>query len=97
MIDGLPHGIAVAKGICTAADLSLKFGYIKTETNQQIKEIIRNAGFNTEYKLDERHFEILKKDKKKDGESIDFVFLNEIGFPIIANTPIIDIIEALRH
>ncbi|MDD3859619.1 MAG: 3-dehydroquinate synthase [Bacteroidales bacterium] len=95
IIDGLAHGIAVAKGICTAVDLSLKFGYTNTETNKQIKGIIKNAGFETEYKLDERHFDLLHKDKKKTGDYIDFVFLTEIGNPIIIKTPIDDIIKAV--
>lgn len=96
IINELPHGIAVAKGICTAIDLSVKLGYADTRFKKCVYEIIKNAGFDTEYQLDDRHFEILKRDKKKTGEYIEFVFLCEIGIPIIKKTAIDDIIKAIK-
>jgi 3-dehydroquinate synthase len=95
IVDGLAHGIAVAKGICTAIDLSVKFGYADARLRERVYELIKSAGFETEYKLDNRHFDLLQKDKKKSGNYIDFVFLSEIGNPIIGKTAIDDIIKAV--
>lgn len=96
IIDGLAHGIAVAKGICVAIDLSVKLGYADKKLKNSVFELIKNSGFDTEYQLNESHLELLRKDKKKSGDSINFVFLSEIGFPIVVETKIEDIIEALK-
>jgi shikimate kinase/3-dehydroquinate synthase len=96
IVDGIPHGIAVAKGIVAATDLSVKFGYAEAELSVQVNEIISAFIPNLEYKLDERHFELLKNDKKKTGDLINFVFLLNIGEPLIVKVAMSDIINALR-
>lgn len=95
IIDGLPHGIAVMKGILASMDLAVKSGYSEPELRTQIKEIAAMAGFNTEYSLDSRHFELLANDKKKNGEFINFVFLLNIGEPLVVKVKIKDVVEGL--
>jgi len=95
IVDKMPHGIAVVLGICAALDLSIKFGYAEPGLKNQIMSMVRSAGFKTDYKLDSRHFELLANDKKKTGDSINFVFLKNIGEPEVAKVKITDMIEAL--
>lgn len=96
IVDGIPHGIAVAKGIVAATNLSVKFGYAEAELSTHVNEIVSAFIPNLDYKLDERHFELLKNDKKKTGDLINFVFLLNIGEPLIVKVAMSDIINALK-
>ena len=88
LIDKIPHGIAVVKGMLVAIDLSVKKGILNQKTSNKIKKLFLNLGFDINYKIYDKHLNLLFADKKKNTEFIDFVYLKNIGTPIIIKTPI---------
>ncbi len=94
IVNKLPHGVAVVKGILASMDLAVKMGYSETDVRTQVLELISIAGFETDYKLDERHFELLANDKKKSGDMINFVFLLNIGEPLVVKINTAEIIDS---
>jgi len=79
-IIGIPHGRAVAVGMVLAARISHALGYISKDEMEKIGGVI--SDFELPVKVDASLEEVLaaiKKDKKRDGDDIYFVFLEEIG------------------
>ena len=80
------HGEAVSLGMKAAARISGKLHGLPLEDRERIENIISAAGLPT--RLPERIatddiISRLKTDKKKDGDTIHFVFLHKIGSPLI--------------
>jgi len=78
------HGEAVAIGMVLAAKISKIEGLIDETDLQRITKIIQAYDLPVEcpYEI-ETLFKILKKDKKRDGDSIHFILLNRIGEALI--------------
>ncbi|MBR4632774.1 MAG: 3-dehydroquinate synthase [Elusimicrobia bacterium] len=76
------HGEAVVIGMLFVAELSNRIKFCTEQTKQKIKEIVVNAGFNTEIKLKtdaKTLLELMKKDKKSVSKKIRFVLPEKIG------------------
>lgn len=86
--ENLPHGIAVIKGINAAIDLSVKFELLAKHKADEIKELLIAYDYDISYTIDKQQIAILSKDKKKDGNEIQFVLLDEIGSAVIKKLPI---------
>jgi 3-dehydroquinate synthase len=95
ILDKLPHGIAVVKGISVALDLSVKSNYLDIATSEQIKNVLIDFGYDLNYTLNSKHFDLLANDKKKCDDIINFVFLKNIGEPIVEKVKIQDLIDSL--
>ncbi len=83
---GLQHGEAVAIGMAFAASLSASFCAFKPI--KRVIDVIEKYGLPVaiSYKKDDV-FEVLKKDKKKEGGEMNFVLLKSIGKGIIHPLP----------
>ena len=82
----LSHGKAVAIGIIKATSISLQKNYIKQEDFNSIKKLLKNYNLPVEFSYEQDMvFENLKKDKKRNNTSIDYILLKEIGFAIVEN------------
>ena len=79
MIDGLPHGIAVVKGISVALDVSEKLNFASSENVNKVKDLLLKFDYDIDYCLSEEHFELLVKDKKIYENKINFVFFRNIA------------------
>lgn len=78
--DRFHHGEAVAIGLCMAADISEKLGYLKPAERQLVYDAVRGLGLPTESGIDrEKLFDSLKSDKKKNADSISFIIMKGIG------------------
>ena len=75
----IPHGIAVANGILTAADISVKMGLLEQSKQNKIIELSEKLGFENSFVFDKSHLDILFKDKKKENDLIKLVLLKDIG------------------
>jgi 3-dehydroquinate synthase len=81
---GVPHGEAVSAGIVVASALSAKRGRLPAEEAERIEELLKKLKLPTRLELDgERVFDALRKDKKRKGDSINFVFLRGIGNAVV--------------
>ena len=77
---GVPHGEAVSAGMVMASELSVKKGYLQAETARRIKKLLGNLKLPTHLPADKKIVvDALQKDKKRKGDRIYFVLLEDIG------------------
>lgn len=96
LLEDIPHGLAVVKGMNAATDISVKLGILATDKAQQIKQLLTSFGYDISYKLGENHIRLLSNDKKKEDSNIRFVLLEDIGKPQIRKMPVQQIIDLAR-
>ena len=84
----IPHGKAVSVGMVVASELSVKKGYLSIEEAGRIERLLQRLGLPTGLSIDRNKvLEALRKDKKKEGEDIHFVFLQGLGHAILKKIP----------
>jgi 3-dehydroquinate synthase len=81
---GAPHGEAVSAGMVVASALSEKRGYLSTEEKERIEALLKKFQLPTRVQLDgKRVLDAVRKDKKREGEEINFVLLQGIGQAVV--------------
>jgi len=81
---GMLHGEAVSIGMALAADLSVKLGLLEENVAQRLCNILQKLGLPVTLKIDYRNLiAAMKKDKKRDGDNLNMVFLDRIGHALI--------------
>ena len=94
--ENIPHGAAVIKGIKFAGDLSAKEGFLDIEENRKITSLLELTGVPLSLGTKrEKIKEALFHDKKKKGDSIDFVFIKNIGDVFVSNIKLETVMEAI--
>ncbi len=74
------HGYAVSIGMVIASKLSLKMGNLKQIEFDKIVSTLQAIGLPTEHNIASNElFDVLIKDKKKQGDKVHFVALKQIG------------------
>ena len=83
----LPHGQAVSLGISAACELSQMLSSFSQ--SQRVIDLLDKYGLPTDAEFDKgRVLEILKKDKKKEKDHINYILLEKIGKGKIQQIPI---------
>lgn len=86
---GLTHGEAVAIGMVLASQASVKMGLLKTQDAQRLKSLIEKYSLPVKFDLDKPLvYNTLLKDKKREGDSINLVLLNELGNALVQKVPL---------
>jgi 3-dehydroquinate synthase len=81
---GFSHGKSVSLGLEFASRFSISKGLMKNRDYMRLMNILQNLGLPVCITLNNaRIFEILKKDKKKTVDSIDFILMKGIGEVVI--------------
>jgi len=94
----ISHGRAVAIGMIYALQLSKNRKLISEHIFRRIINLIKKFGFDYQIKIKAKEIiETIKKDKKKEKEYINFVFLEKIGKPIIKKISIDELKEDLNE
>ena len=71
-----------------ASELSVKKGYLSSEEAGRIKRLLQRLGLPTGLSIDrEKVLAALRKDKKKEGEDIHFVYLQGLGHAVVEKIP----------
>ena len=92
----LLHGEAISVGMVVASKLSEKKGLISTEDARRIEKLLSSLGLPTALDVDrERMIDAIKRDKKRAGETIDFVLLHGIGSAILQQIGIPELEEVV--
>jgi len=87
-LDGMPHGEAVAIGMILAARLSEKLKILTGEEVERLENLILLYGLPVKYDGScSEAFEIMKNDKKRDGDSIRLILLESIGKAMVREVP----------
>lgn len=86
------HGEAVSLGIIFALKLGVKLGITKdVNLIERTKKIFNNLNLPTEIPADIDIFSAIKLDKKRTSDSINFIFIESLGKPIIEKIKLEDI------
>jgi 3-dehydroquinate synthase len=81
---GVRHGEAVSAGMVMASELSVKRGHLQNQNAQRIKSLLRNLKLPIRLQADRKTvFDALQKDKKRKGDGIHFVLIEDIGKPFV--------------
>lgn len=88
----LTHGEAVGAGMMISAKLSQKRGLIEPEAVDRLERLISNLKLPTHISADVHAvMDAIRRDKKKTGDAIHFVFLNGIGSTVVEKIAIEDL------
>lgn len=86
---GLTHGEAVAVGMVLASQASVKMGLLKPGDANRLKNLIEKYMLPVKFDLDKNLvYNTLLKDKKREGDSINLVLINELGNALIQKVPL---------
>jgi 3-dehydroquinate synthase len=86
------HGEAVAVGMILAARLSHSLGLLKSDGVELIERLVKAAGLPSGFDLDpDEIYMNIRKDKKKRGDDIHFVLLENLGHAIVKKIPLRDL------
>ena len=90
----LLHGEAVAIGMIFAIEYGIKLGITKNKyILERAKNILSNIGLPSNMPENINLKEAIKLDKKRNNEKINFVFLEDIGKPVVEKVDIDSIIS----
>ncbi len=80
----LPHGYAVSIGMMAACQISSSINNFPATDAEKIKSLLEKYHLPTGYDFDkEKIWEVLKMDKKRAGDRMNFILLNSIGHAVI--------------
>ncbi|MBP6431910.1 MAG: 3-dehydroquinate synthase [Ferruginibacter sp.] len=80
----LPHGHAVSIGMTIAAKISEEINNFYSDDKQRMIDLLLKFQLPTHFEFDKHNvFAVLTKDKKRDGDTINFILLNKIGEAVI--------------
>ncbi|MFW6180058.1 MAG: 3-dehydroquinate synthase [Desulfohalobiaceae bacterium] len=83
-VQGLPHGQAVSLGMALAARLSVSQGLLAADKAQRLIRLLQALDLPVKIQGDPQELlEALGKDKKRQGQSIHFVLLEDIGRAVV--------------
>ncbi len=89
---GISHGEAVAIGMLLATRMSVNLGLIKPDVVNKLENLLILAGLPVSMEFDTSMMtEVMKKDKKRRRNSMDFILIEEIGKAVIKTIPLNEI------
>jgi len=93
-VAGLKHGFAVASGMVIAADISAALRMISTDECRRIKKLLSELKLLYNYNVSPDDFRsMLLKDKKKQGENINFILLESPGKAVVKKMNVSEIMD----
>ncbi len=94
---GISHGEAVSAGMVVASQLCVKRGHLSAKDAERIETLLQKIGLPVRIQAEKKLLlDALQKDKKRKGDRIYFVLLNEIGNAFVEQIPITEF-EAVIH
>ncbi|HYW94748.1 MAG TPA: 3-dehydroquinate synthase [Bacteroidales bacterium] len=91
------HGEAVAIGMILAGRLSVNLGMISSGKVSGLEKLIAEAGLPVEMDFDITEIaEIMRSDKKRRGDDLQFILLEDLGKAVVKSIPLNDL-NAMLH
>jgi 3-dehydroquinate synthase len=79
-LHAIPHGHAVSIGMVAACNLSVQLANFHADDAAKIVRLLNRYHLPVDVETDHaKVFEVLKMDKKRQGEGVQFILLNKIG------------------
>ena len=96
-LTGIPHGEAVGIGMVLAASLSAQKGLLDFADAQRLEKIIQSYGLPVQPPVDASSMlAALRKDKKREGHRIHFVFLSSLGDASVEEIDLDDLYDLVK-
>jgi 3-dehydroquinate synthase len=93
----LMHGHAVSIGMVAAATISEEINNFFSVEKERLVKLIEQYNLPAAFSYDKAiAFETLKKDKKKEQDTMQYVLLNKIGEARVMNIPMIQLEQLIR-
>ena len=93
----IPHGEAVSAGMVLASKLSEKKENLPVDDSIRLVSLLEKFKLPVQLKFDRQQVvEAIGKDKKREGERLNFVLLKKLGEAVVGEIFIQDIIELLE-
>jgi 3-dehydroquinate synthase len=94
-LHGMPHGHAVSIGMIAACNLSVQLNNFHADDAAKIVRLLARYHLPVDVETDHaRVFEVLKMDKKRQGDGVQFILLHKIG---TAEIKFISLTELEKH
>jgi 3-dehydroquinate synthase len=91
---GIRHGFAVAEGMMIAADISVEKGILPSSERERLYNLLDSFRLLKNRKISvEQMKQCLSQDKKKSGESMNFVLLEKPGKAVVKTFSINELID----
>ncbi|MFN8305753.1 MAG: 3-dehydroquinate synthase [Ferruginibacter sp.] len=88
----IPHGHAVSIGMVAACNLSEQLGHLHFEEAARIVRLLARYHLPVDVDTDHaRVFEVLKMDKKRKNDAMQFIILNKIGSASVVSIPLAEL------
>lgn len=98
MYKSFKHGYAVSSGMELAANFSLAKGYISSSDYERIINMLKSFKLLRRHDLpDDQINQLIMKDKKKVGNDVHFVFIEEIGKAFVEKIQISELVDFYRQ
>lgn len=94
----LLHGHAISIGMVAACNLSKQLNSFHSEEANRIVKLLAKYHLPVDVKTDyEKVFEVLKMDKKRNANAMNFILLNKIGEAVIKSIPLEELHKHLKE
>ena len=94
----LLHGHAISIGIIAACTISEKINNFSSVEKQRIVDVLKKYQLPVDLKYDKKKiWEVLKMDKKKVSNEMNFVLLNKIGNSVVIKIPMVQLEEIINQ
>ncbi|MBK8788525.1 MAG: 3-dehydroquinate synthase [Chitinophagaceae bacterium] len=91
-LHGIPHGHAVSIGMVAACNLSVQLNNFHADDAAKIVRLLARYHLPVDVETDHaKVFEVLKMDKKRTGDGVQFILLNTIGKAEIKYISLLDL------
>ena len=93
----LSHGEAVSMGMIAALQMGESAGITKNSSFERLKTLLQGNGLPTElpYPIDEV-YQVMLTDKKKEGNSIHFIFIKDFGETEVRKIPVEELRQMMK-
>jgi 3-dehydroquinate synthase len=99
-VAGVAHGEAVGAGLVFAARLSVRRGLLPAGDAERITTLVRRLGLPAEVGVPAPArpalVDAVRRDKKRVGDAVRFVFLEAIGRPLVREIPLAELESAIH-
>jgi len=92
----VPHGEAVSAGMVLASELSEKKGYLQSQDSNRLSSLLEKFRLPVRFEFNrEKVFAAIRKDKKREGDNLKFIFLKKIGEAVVNQISISELVELM--
>ncbi|MEO8174985.1 MAG: 3-dehydroquinate synthase, partial [Sediminibacterium sp.] len=94
----LPHGHAISIGMAAACVISGKLNQLPADDTKRVLNLLQQYGLPVSLTIDAKKvFEILKMDKKRISDEINFILLDTIGKAVVRPIPLTQLEDIIKR